>query len=360
MITFAIPTYNRAKHLKKCLDSICSQISGRKGFYITVCDNKSTDNTFEILTDYSKRFSFLSFKTLPRHVAIQDCQGSWAGSVEMAQTEWTWTFGDDDFLIDKSLDIVLSAIERNVELNFIHAAQKGRCSKTHKIYKFKSLLSLCEKFGWIDTCGFISSNIIKTKELKLAYENYDNKEYNKGVFAQPSMILQQLASAPAAILDYPIVDLQDQIMTDETKKRWFVENHGTRYFYTCDAIKEVMRRQPYLPQQLSPTFFRYHTYHLWERHMHDILEHYLSSKNAIPPQLFDQVTGYASIVSDPNTKKNILGSVLNLQDAISMMESTKAQMEANETRLNVIKSINDSPVFGWQNIAVDSHNAVGE
>ena len=94
--------------------------------------------------------------------------------------------------------------------------------------------------------------------------------------------------------------------------------------------------------------------------MHDILEHYLSSKNAIPPQLFDQVTGYASIVSDPNTKKNILGSVLNLQDAISMMESTKAQMEASETRLNVIKSINDSPVFGWQNIAVDSHNAVGE
>ena len=135
MITFAIPTYNRAEKLRRCLDSICSQISGREGFYVTVCNNKSTDSTIELLSEYSQKYGFLSFKTLPAHVVIQDRSGSWAGSVEMVQTEWVWTFGDDDVLLENGLDTVLSALNDNPDLKFLHAAQISRSANTKKIYK---------------------------------------------------------------------------------------------------------------------------------------------------------------------------------------------------------------------------------
>ena len=175
MITFAIPTYNRAEKLRRCLDSICSQISGREGFYVTVCNNKSTDSTTELLSEYSQKYSFLSFKVLPEHVVIQDRSGSWVGSVEMVQTEWVWTFGDDDVLLESGLDTVISALNDNPDLKFLHAAQVSRSANSKKIYKKDSLLELCKSFGWVDTCGFISSNVVKTRDLKKAYQSYDNK-----------------------------------------------------------------------------------------------------------------------------------------------------------------------------------------
>ena len=113
---------------------------------------------------------------------IQDRRGSWVGSVEMVQTEWVWTFGDDDVLLERGLDTVISALNDNPDLKFLHAAQVSRSANTKKIYKKNSLLELCKNFGWIDTCGFISSNVVKTRDLKTAYQNYDNKEYNKGYF----------------------------------------------------------------------------------------------------------------------------------------------------------------------------------
>ena len=45
-LTIAIPTYNRAAILKKCLSSIFSQINGlEKHINILVSDNNSDDNT---------------------------------------------------------------------------------------------------------------------------------------------------------------------------------------------------------------------------------------------------------------------------------------------------------------------------
>ena len=49
-----IPTYNHARYLPQCLDSILGQTF--KDFEIVVADDGSTDNSLEILNDYQRRF----------------------------------------------------------------------------------------------------------------------------------------------------------------------------------------------------------------------------------------------------------------------------------------------------------------
>jgi glycosyltransferase involved in cell wall biosynthesis len=46
-----VPTYNRANELRRCLDSLVTQTLG--DFEVLVCDDGSTDNTAEIITDYA-------------------------------------------------------------------------------------------------------------------------------------------------------------------------------------------------------------------------------------------------------------------------------------------------------------------
>ena len=54
-LSVIIPVYNSEKYLKKCLDSICNQITKYK--YQIICVNDgSTDGSLEILNEYQKKY----------------------------------------------------------------------------------------------------------------------------------------------------------------------------------------------------------------------------------------------------------------------------------------------------------------
>lgn len=49
-ISIVVPTYNRAKDISRCLDSLIAQTY--QNFEVIVCDDGSTDNTVDIVNDY--------------------------------------------------------------------------------------------------------------------------------------------------------------------------------------------------------------------------------------------------------------------------------------------------------------------
>src|SRR3972149_2762699 len=65
LISIIVPTYNRCKELKRCLDSLLSQTL--RDFEIIVIDNGSTDGTskllrnypVEIITDFTRNIAYL-------------------------------------------------------------------------------------------------------------------------------------------------------------------------------------------------------------------------------------------------------------------------------------------------------------
>ena len=53
-VTVIIPTYNVEKYIVQCLNSVLNQ--SLKEIEIICIDNCSTDNTFNILNDYMRKF----------------------------------------------------------------------------------------------------------------------------------------------------------------------------------------------------------------------------------------------------------------------------------------------------------------
>lgn len=77
-----IPTYNRAKRIKNCLDSILFQ--SYKDFEIIIVDDSSKDNTEQILQSYTdtrikyiKLFENSGGPNKPRNIGAKNAQGEW-------------------------------------------------------------------------------------------------------------------------------------------------------------------------------------------------------------------------------------------------------------------------------------------
>ena len=57
LVSICIPTYNRSKYLKKCIDSIISQVEFQNGLVeIVISDNASEDDTQEVVLTYSEKY----------------------------------------------------------------------------------------------------------------------------------------------------------------------------------------------------------------------------------------------------------------------------------------------------------------
>lgn len=83
-ITIAICTYNRAKYLHKCLDSILKQVQCYSDVEVLVVDNNSTDSTKEVCEGFKKnnwmfRYVFAESQGLSfaRNKAIDSAKGEW-------------------------------------------------------------------------------------------------------------------------------------------------------------------------------------------------------------------------------------------------------------------------------------------
>ena len=342
MLTFAIPTWNRAPKLQICLDSICLQINNKPGYRVVVCDNGSSDNTRDLLANYKKKHDFVFFESLPEMKDGASC----VNSVNMVETEWTWTFGDDDVLRPGALEKVVSVLENNPHLHFIHAAQTSRTGKSRKLHTANKFVELCESYGWLDTCGFISSNICRTIDIKKAYENYlfFNDEIGT-IFPHSACLLERLHDKPAALLDDDLVGLQDDVQTEDTIKRWKLANAVTRYFYVGDSLVNIMGKVPALKKSYPATFFRYHTYHLWDRLLRDVANEFRITKRPIPADVFEKITLLSSLVQESEVRKRILTNITF--QTLAMENITKGY----QTLENVISN-SEIPTFGFKNIVV--------
>lgn len=83
LFTIVIPTYNRSSDLVRCLNSLVSQTY--KNFEVVVCDNASTDNTKEVISEYKSllnlHYVYLMTNSggpaRPRNVGASNAKGEW-------------------------------------------------------------------------------------------------------------------------------------------------------------------------------------------------------------------------------------------------------------------------------------------
>jgi len=116
-ISICIPTYNRAKHLANCLQSIALNKNRSKiDFEVCVSDNFSTDNTEDIVRDAQKNVPIIYHKNASNIGRVRN----YLNVVDIAKGDFIWLIGDDDLLLQNALYDLDKLISKNTDVEFFY------------------------------------------------------------------------------------------------------------------------------------------------------------------------------------------------------------------------------------------------
>ena len=108
-VSICIPTYNGARYLEACLDSVLSQTY--KDIEILAVDDWSTDATLEILERYAAGDQRIRLVRNEHNLGLV---GNWNRCVELAHGEWIKFVFQDDLLREDCLEKMLAVAARPV------------------------------------------------------------------------------------------------------------------------------------------------------------------------------------------------------------------------------------------------------
>lgn len=300
MLTFVIPTHNRPEHLKRCLESIVSQIEPGMDVGVTVVDDTVDQPIDKILEE---------FPSVVRHARSgphRDYSDAFRDMMRAAgSSEWVWTFGDDDLLRPGALKFMVERLlSTPAELSFIHIAEEKRASGANSVYTASSLLDLCNTFGWLEMTGFITGNITRGASLEYVAGTPRWNIYAKSAYVQSCALLEGLCNSPAAFLDLPLITSQEKEQTEETAKNWQAQGIAERYLLVVDAL-EAMYENNILTKKLPVNFFRYLVYHLWDRFLSFYLADYFNHQQMWGPDEWGRLAKFPTFLADEEFAKQL-------------------------------------------------------
>ncbi|MFA6087887.1 glycosyltransferase family 2 protein [Mucilaginibacter sp.] len=112
LLTIAIPTYNRARLLDTCLNSILSQVNTEisNDIEVIVSDNDSPDNTTNIVEKYINTGHKITYTKRPENIGADR---NIAACFLKASGKYVWLFSDDDLLLPGYLKFIFDLLNNN-------------------------------------------------------------------------------------------------------------------------------------------------------------------------------------------------------------------------------------------------------
>lgn len=109
LLTIAIPTYNRARLLELCLDSIIDQVrSSPENIEILLFNNASTDNTSEVARRYIAEYPNIHYSDNDKNYGpdynIAKC-------FRHANAKYVWVFSDDDLMLPRAIERIMPLLK---------------------------------------------------------------------------------------------------------------------------------------------------------------------------------------------------------------------------------------------------------
>lgn len=111
LLSLCIPTYNRERCLKDCLDSIVSQFNNPDIFNqveVVISDNNSNDNTEKLVQEYRKKWNNIKYFKSNKNLGFDR---NVLNVVDRAQGEYCWLLGDDDGLFPDAIGYMLEKLK---------------------------------------------------------------------------------------------------------------------------------------------------------------------------------------------------------------------------------------------------------
>ncbi|WP_276676116.1 glycosyltransferase [Selenomonas artemidis] len=122
ILTYGIITYNRSKYLKKSLKSVLEQVGNDELVEVLVSDNCSEDDTKEVVREFQKKYKNLRYHCNETNVGAE---GNIHEALRHSKGEYVITAGDDDYLADGMLYLVIDYIRRHRDMGIIFMANRN-------------------------------------------------------------------------------------------------------------------------------------------------------------------------------------------------------------------------------------------
>lgn len=134
LVSIIVPNYNHAKYLKQRLDSIFNQTL--KNFEVILLDDKSTDNSIEVLDSYrDERITHRVYNTTNSGSPFLQ----WKKGLELATAELIWIAESDDFADNTFLEKMIPIFEENQNVavaycDMFYIDENNKIIDTHSQY----------------------------------------------------------------------------------------------------------------------------------------------------------------------------------------------------------------------------------
>jgi len=242
-LTIAIPNFNGGKKLKKAIIS-CKLIKiPQDEFDILVVDNKSTDNSLEIVDELKNEFPNL------RLIKNQDNVGriqNWNACIKNCNSKYiTFLFINDLISKHNNIDQILEILDSDdsISLSLSPVIKKENTTEYLKRKYFdnpvkcssKKIAEYSLKRG-LFPFGFIESNIYRVEDIKNA-KNYflDDFPFNADeIFSYSQVVMRE----------YVLFNHQPQIewliVEDRTFRKMRLEDEIQEYYKTIEVIERNM------------------------------------------------------------------------------------------------------------------------
>jgi hypothetical protein len=230
-----IPTYNRAKFLKKAIQSIISSIkfANVEGIPIFISDNSDNDETYIIIKEIQKLYPFIIYRKNKTNIGLDK---NIFKVLKMGNTDFAWLMGDDDLMKKNAISVVLNIIKQNysgkenskinlIFVNYSYIDNNYKNILKEKVVNIKQdkimdSTEFIKKYIW--ATGFIGSCIIKRKCI----QNKDECIYCGNYFPHIGYILNCSQKKKIYVISEPLILNRSENINSSTwgKKAFEVYN----------------------------------------------------------------------------------------------------------------------------------------
>jgi abequosyltransferase len=133
LLALCIPTFNRAEQLDRQLSWLAQEVEGLESdCEIIISDNCSDDRTPDIVQKWQSKLPNISFKS-NRNEKNLGWMRNFVCCLNISSSQYTWIVGDDDYIDEGTLSVVLQALKADSQLTLMYLNFLGRQKDTGEV-----------------------------------------------------------------------------------------------------------------------------------------------------------------------------------------------------------------------------------
>ena len=158
LLTIGIPTFNRGKYLRRCLDAITEQAGDNPTVEILVSDNCSTDNTKDIVEFYKNNYSNVRYFRQEENIGGSN---NFKFIYTHAKGRFVVAVGDDDYLSPRYLQTVLAVLYQIPDISIFCMLNGPMGNHAWNLYGMSKYIGNVSYY-----CTYITSHIYRSAYIR--------------------------------------------------------------------------------------------------------------------------------------------------------------------------------------------------